>query len=54
MTQAGSTIMPIASNRTQKLLQVKYEIFRESIELQWKWRNMVNEAIATGSKLESE
>lgn len=44
MTQPGKRIDPAASDREKKLLQAKYEIFREAIEIQRRWRKTMAEA----------
>ena len=48
MTQAGVRVEPRAGRlgeREKKLLDVKYKVFRESIEIQKRWRGMVAEAV---------
>jgi len=45
MSKPGTTILPSASEKELKLLKVKYEIFKECIELQRKWRKNVSEAL---------
>jgi ribulose kinase len=48
MTQPGYRIEPRTGTdgrREKKLLDVKYKIFRESIDVQRRWRGMVAEAI---------
>ncbi|GAA6060420.1 hypothetical protein JCM10212_002188 [Sporobolomyces blumeae] len=45
MSRPGSTIKPSASDKELKLLQVKYDIFKECIELQRKWRKNVSDAL---------
>lgn len=48
MTQPGVEVLPrdgLLGDREKKLLDVKYKIFRESIEVQNKWRRMVAEAV---------
>lgn len=44
MTQAGRRIEPAASPRDKRLLEAKYKIFLESITLQRKWREMMEQA----------
>lgn len=44
MTQPGRRIEPAASEREKKLLNAKYEIFREAIEIQRRWRKTMAEA----------
>lgn len=46
MTPAGTKIAPSASPKEKKLLQAKYKIFRESIEIQKRWRKEMEEATA--------
>ncbi|GAA5904552.1 FGGY-family carbohydrate kinase [Sporobolomyces salmoneus] len=45
MSKPGTTIHPSASEKELKLLKVKYEIFKECIELQRKWRKNVSDAL---------
>ncbi|RXK34702.1 ribitol kinase [Tremella mesenterica] len=48
MTQAGKRIEPRTGKegeREKKLLEVKYKIFREAVDVQRRWRDMVAEAI---------
>ncbi|KAG8981917.1 hypothetical protein FRC05_000059 [Tulasnella sp. 425] len=44
MTQAGRRIEPAASPRDKRLLEAKYQIFLESITLQRKWRETMEQA----------
>lgn len=44
MTQPGVRIKPAASAREKKLLEAKYKIFREAIEIQKRWRKTMEEA----------
>ncbi|KAH7903288.1 FGGY family of carbohydrate kinase [Hygrophoropsis aurantiaca] len=44
MTPAGTLIAPAASPKVKKLLQAKYKIFRETIEIQKRWRQQMEEA----------
>jgi len=44
MTQAGTKIEPRASPREKRLLEAKYNIFRESIDIQRRWRKTMAEA----------
>lgn len=49
MTQPGVEILPRSDDlagRERKLLETKYKIFREAVEVQLKWRKMVAEAVA--------
>jgi hypothetical protein len=45
MTQPGQRIAPSAGAREKRLLEAKYKIFRESIEIQRKWKKEINEAM---------
>ena len=38
MTPAGTLVSPAASAKEMKLLDAKYAIFQETIEIQKKWR----------------
>lgn len=42
MTPAGKAVVPSATEYEKRLLDVKYRIFRESIDIQRRWRNMIN------------
>lgn len=44
MTPAGTSVPPAASDREKRLLQAKYKIFRESIEIQKRWRKEMEDA----------
>ena len=44
MTPRGTLISPAASPKEKKLLEAKYKIFRESIEIQQRWRKEMDEA----------
>jgi hypothetical protein len=46
MTPPASTVLPAASARERRLLDAKYKIFRESIEIQQRWRSEMNAAAA--------
>jgi hypothetical protein len=49
MTQPGVEVLPRSDDlagRERKLLETKYKIFREAVEVQLKWRKMVAEALA--------
>lgn len=46
MTQAGVEIKPSATARENKLLEAKYKIFREAIEIQRRWRKEMEIAAA--------
>jgi len=45
MTQPGQLVKPSATARQKKLLEVKYKIFRETIEIQKRWREEVEDAL---------
>jgi hypothetical protein len=42
MTPAGTAVVPSATAYEQRLLDAKYKIFRESIDIQRRWRAMVD------------
>lgn len=44
MTQPGKKVEPAAGTRDKKLLEAKYKIFRESIEIQKRWRTEMETA----------
>ncbi|KAF8304941.1 Pentulose kinase [Clavulina sp. PMI_390] len=44
MTQPGNQIVPAASAKDKKLLEAKYKIFREAIDIQRRWRKEMEEA----------
>lgn len=44
MTLPGKKVEPGASPRDKKLLDAKYKIFRESIEIQRRWKQEMEEA----------
>ena len=45
MTPTGTLVPPGASAREAKLLEAKYKIFRESIDIQKRWRAQIEEAL---------
>lgn len=45
MSKPGKTVRQSATEKEKKLLQVKYNVFQESIELQRKIRKQVEEAL---------
>ncbi|KAF8516640.1 Pentulose kinase [Gautieria morchelliformis] len=47
MTQPGQLVKPSVTPREKRLLEVKYKIFRETIETQKRWRKEVDEALET-------
>jgi hypothetical protein len=44
MTPPGTLVAPAASPREKKLLEAKYKIFRESIDIQKRWRKEMEAA----------
>ncbi|GLB33245.1 putative FGGY family of carbohydrate kinases, C-terminal domain [Lyophyllum shimeji] len=44
MTPVGSLVAPSASAKERRLLEAKYKIFRETIEIQKRWRKEMDEA----------
>ncbi|TFK56219.1 Pentulose kinase [Heliocybe sulcata] len=44
MTPVGSMVSPAASPKEKKLLEAKYKIFRETIEIQKRWRKEMEDA----------
>lgn len=44
MTPVGTAIAPAASVKEKKLLEAKYKIFRESIDIQKRWRSEMDAA----------
>lgn len=44
MTLPGTHVAPAASPKVAKLLDAKYKIFRETIEIQKRWRQQMDEA----------
>ncbi|KAF8121308.1 hypothetical protein EV363DRAFT_1277550 [Boletus edulis] len=45
MTLPGTLVAPAPSPKVQKLLDAKYKIFREIIEIQKRWRGQIEEAV---------
>jgi len=45
MTPPGTMIAPAAKPKEKKLLEAKYKIFRESIEIQKRWRKEMEDAL---------
>lgn len=43
MTPVGKRIVPEAGEKEMALFDVKYKIYRESIEVQRRWRKMVDD-----------
>jgi hypothetical protein len=48
MTPAARHVLPSAGEKEKRLLQAKYDIFLEQIEIQRRWRGKMEEA-AKGS-----
>ena len=44
MTLPGTIVAPAPSPKVKKLLDAKYKIFRETIEIQKRWRQQMEEA----------
>jgi len=44
MTPVGTLITPKATNKEKKLLESKYKIFLETIEIQKRWRKQMEDA----------
>ncbi len=44
MTPPGTVVRPTASEREKKLLEAKYKIFLETIEIQKRWRKEMQDA----------
>ena len=44
MTPTGTLIHPKASNKEKKLLEAKYRIFLETIDIQMRWRREMEDA----------
>ena len=44
MTPVGTLIPPKASNKEKRLLEAKYKIFLESIDIQKRWRKEMEDA----------
>jgi len=47
MTPVATVVKPAASPREKRILEVKYKIFLESIEIQNRWRAEVEAALET-------
>ncbi|KAJ3975946.1 Pentulose kinase [Lentinula raphanica] len=45
MTPPGSIVKPATSGREKKLIEAKYKIFREAIDIQYRWRKQIEEAM---------
>ena len=46
MTAAGTVIPVSVNSREKKLLEAKYSIFREAIEIQKRWRKKMEDAVS--------
>ena len=44
MTPPGTMVVPAASAKEKKLLEAKYKIFLEAIDIQRRWRKEMEEA----------
>ncbi|KZT27079.1 Pentulose kinase [Neolentinus lepideus HHB14362 ss-1] len=44
MTPVGTMVSPAASDKEKRLLEAKYKIFRETIEIQKRWRKQMEDA----------
>jgi hypothetical protein len=44
MTPVGTLVAPAATAKEKKLLEAKYKIFRETIEIQQRWRLEMEDA----------
>jgi len=44
MTPTGTLIPPKVSNKEKKLLEAKYKIFLETIDIQKRWRKEMEDA----------
>jgi ribulose kinase len=45
MTPPGTVVRPAAGEKERKLLEVKYRIFLESIDIQRRWRNEIDTVV---------
>jgi len=46
MTPVGKLVVPAASHKERRLLEAKYRIFKEAIDIQTRWREEMKEAAA--------
>ena len=46
MTAPGTVVSVSANPREKKLLEAKYSIFRETIEIQKRWRKKMEDAVS--------
>jgi hypothetical protein len=47
MTAPGTVISVSLNAREKKLLEAKYSIFREAIEIQKRWRKQMEDAVSS-------
>ena len=47
MTAPGTVISVSLNSREKKLLEAKYSIFREAIEIQKRWRKQMEDAVSS-------
>ncbi|KAE9398272.1 Pentulose kinase [Gymnopus androsaceus JB14] len=45
MTPPGTIVKPATSGREKKLIEAKYKIFREAVDIQYRWRKQIEEAM---------
>lgn len=45
MTPVGTLVVPNAWSKETRLLEAKYQIFRETIEIQKRWRKEMEDAL---------
>ncbi|KAJ3889217.1 Pentulose kinase [Lentinula edodes] len=45
MTPPGTIVKPATSGKEKKLIEAKYKIFREAIDIQYRWRKQIEEAM---------
>lgn len=48
MTPPGTQVVPSADEKEHRLLEAKYKIFHEAIDIQKRWRTMMAEACVVG------
>ena len=46
MTAPGTVVSVSVNSREKKLLEAKYSIFREAIEIQKRWRRKMEDAVS--------
>lgn len=46
MTAPGTVITASVNSREKRLLEAKYSIFREAIEIQKRWRRKMEDAVS--------